>query len=178
VHPGFRAFIDPAALKGAVRVEGGDRFFCERVNVRWPFAAAGSELFSEYQKVLVDVAQGQRPEFAAVWMCLFAGQIIEWYPYSFVVTTYTPLSPRRTRLRSEYFFDREIAETRRDYVEIGLATLDEVTGEDHHASVAIEAGRAAAYARGDDWQGPYQLPLEQGLKRFHDCLRRIITPRD
>ena len=54
--------------------------------------------------------------------------------------------------------------------------LDEVTGEDQLASEALEQGRAAAYARGDNWQGPYQLPMEQGLKQFHDCLRRLILP--
>ena len=91
-----------------------------------------------------------------------------------VVTTYAPLSPTRTRLRSEYYFDCEIAETRRDYVEIGLATLDEVTGEDHEASVALQNGRQALWDRGDDLQGPYQLPMEQGLKRFHDCLRAAV----
>ena len=174
VHPGFRAFVDPSDLHGALQFTGGERFFCEQVKVRWPMATAGSPLFGEYQKILIDVSRGRRPEFAAVWLCLFSGQIIEWYPYSFVVTTYTPLSPRRTRLRSEYFFDREIAETRRDYVEIGLATLDEVTSEDQKASEALEHGRAAAYSRGDNWQGPYQLPMEQGLKRFHDCLRNVI----
>ena len=36
-------------------------------------------------------------------MCLFSGQLVEWYPFSLVVTTYTPLSPTRTRLRSEYY---------------------------------------------------------------------------
>jgi hypothetical protein len=108
-------------------------------------------------------------------MCLFSGQLVEWYPYSFVVTTYTPLTPRRTRLRSEYFFDRQIAETRRDYVEAGLAVLDEVTGEDQHAAETIEQGRSAAFARGENWQGPYQLPMEQGLKRFHDCLRQLVS---
>jgi choline monooxygenase len=175
VHPGFRTFVDPSDLHGALQFTSGDRFFCEQVKVRWPFATAGSPLFAEYQKILVDVSQGRRPEFAAVWMCLFSGQLIEWYPHSFVVTTYTPLSPRRTRLRSEYFFDREIAETRRDYVEAGLAVLDEVTGEDQLASEALEHGRVAAFARGDNLQGPYQLPMEQGLKQFHDCLRRLIS---
>ena len=63
-------------------------------------------------------------------MCLFSGQLDRVVSIHVVVTTYTPLSPTRTRLRSEYYFDREIAETRRDYVEIGLAVLDEVTGED------------------------------------------------
>ena len=104
----------------------------------------------------------------------FRANLIEWYPYSFVVTTYTPLSPTRTRLRSEYFFDREIAETRRDYVEIGLAVLDEVTGEDQHAAETLQHGRRALYDRGDNLQGPYQMPMEQGLRRFHDCLRNIL----
>jgi hypothetical protein len=77
-------------------------------------------------------------------------------------------------LRSEYYFDREIVEKRRDYVEIGLATLDEVTGEDHQAAEALQNGRSATYQRGDNFQGPYQLPMEQGLKRFHDCLRTVV----
>jgi phenylpropionate dioxygenase-like ring-hydroxylating dioxygenase large terminal subunit len=175
VHPGFRAFVDPGDLRGAVHFAGGERFFCEQVKVRWPLATAGSPLFAEFQKILVDVSQGRRPEFAAVWLCLFSGQLIEWYPYSFVVTTYTPLSPRRTRLRSEYFFDREIAATRADYVEAGLAILDEVTGEDQLAAEALEHGRVAAFARGNDWRGPYQGPMEQGLQRFHDCLRDLIS---
>jgi phenylpropionate dioxygenase-like ring-hydroxylating dioxygenase large terminal subunit len=174
VHPGFRAFVDPKELHEVVQFTGGERFFCEQMSVRWPLATAGSPLFAEFQKVLVDVSQGRRPQFAAVWLCLFSGQLIEWYPFSFVVTTYTPLSPTRTRLRSEYFFDREIAESRRDYVEIGLAVLDEVTGEDQHAAETLQRGRKALYDRGDDLQGPYQLPMEQGLRRFHDCLRNII----
>ena len=86
--------------------------------------------------MLIDVSQGKRPEFAAVWLCLFSGQLIEWYPYSFVVTTYTPLSPRRTRLAKRVFLRprnrRDAARLRR----IGLAMLDEVTGEDQHASEA------------------------------------------
>jgi choline monooxygenase len=84
------------------------------VNVRWPLAPPGTPLFHEYYKVLLDVLDGRRPPFAAIWMCLFPGQLVEWYPFTMVVTTYTPLSPTRTRLRSEYYFDREIAESRRD----------------------------------------------------------------
>ena len=53
-------------------------------------------------------------------------------------------SPTRTRLRSEYYFDREIAETRRDYVETSLAVLDEVTGEDQAAAQKIQNGRNAS----------------------------------
>jgi len=175
VHPGFRAFVDPKDLHGALQFSGGERFFCEQVNVRWPLPAAGSPLFGEFQKILIDVSQGRRPGFAAVWLCLFPGQLVEWYPYSLIVTTYTPLTPTRTRVHSEYFFDREIAETRRDYVEVGLRVLDEVTGEDQLAAEALQHGRRAAWERGKEAQGPYQLPMEQGLRRFHHCLKSIVA---
>jgi choline monooxygenase len=174
VHPGFRVFVDPADLRGALQAVGGERFFCEQVNVRWPLPLAATPAFAEFQKVLMDVLAGGRPPFAAIWMCLFSGQLVEWYPYSMVATTYTPLSPTRTRLRSEYYFDREIAETRRDYVETGLAVLDEVTSEDQAAAEKLQRGRLALHAAGDNLQGPYQLPMEQGLRRFHDCLRAIV----
>ncbi|HVT29689.1 MAG TPA: aromatic ring-hydroxylating dioxygenase subunit alpha [Lacipirellulaceae bacterium] len=174
VHPGFRAFVEPADIRGALRSVGGERFYCEEVNVRWPMPMAGSPVFAKYQKVLIDVLAGRRPSFAAIWMCLFSGQLIEWYPFSVIVTTYLPLSPTRTRLRSEYYFDHEIAETRRDYIEAGLAVLDEVTGEDQAAAEKLQNGRVALHAAGENRQGPYQMPMEQGLRRFHDCLREIV----
>jgi len=174
VHPGFRVFVDPADLRGAFQAVGGERFFCEQVHVRWPLPQAATPLFAEYQKVLLDILAGRRPPFAAIWMCLFAGQLVEWYPFTMVATTYTPLSPTRTRLRSEYYIDREIAETRRDYVEISLAVLDEVTGEDQAAAQRIQNGRSALHAASENAQGPYQMPMEQGLRRFHDCVRAIV----
>jgi len=174
VHPGFRAFVDPTDLRGALQAVGGEQFFCEQVHVRWPLPQAGTPVFAEFQKVLMDVLAGRRPPYAAIWMCLFSGQLIEWYPFTLIVTTYTPITPRRTRLRSEYYFDRTIAETRRDYVETGLAVLDEVTGEDQAAAQKLQNGRAALHASGENLQGPYQMPMEQGLRRFHDCLRSIV----
>jgi choline monooxygenase len=175
VHPGFRAFVEPADVRGALQAIGGERFFCEQVNVRWPPAPAGSPLFAEFQEILLDVLGGRRPPFAAIWLCIFPGQLIECYPFCVIATTYWPLSPARTRLRSEYYFDPQVATTRRDYIEVGLAVLDEVTAEDQHAAQLMQQGREALYRRGDDYQGPYQMPMEQGLRRFHDCLRRIMA---
>ncbi len=175
VHPGFRAFVDQTDLRGAFQAVGGDRFFCEQVHVRWPLPQAATPLFAEYQKVLMDVLSGRRPPYAAIWMCLFAGQLVEWYPFTMVATSYTPLSPTRTRLRSEYYFDRQISETRRDYVKTSLAVLDEVTGEDQEAAQKLQNGRNALHASGENAQGPYQMPMEQGLRCFHDCLRALVA---
>lgn len=175
VHPGFRVFVDPSDIRGAFQAVGGERFFCEQVHVRWPLPPAATPKFAAYQSVLMDVLDGRRPPFAAIWMCLFSGQLVEYYPFTMVTTTYTPLSPTRTRLRSEYYFDREIAESRRDYVATGLAVLDEVTGEDHAAAVTLQQGRQALFDRGENLQGPYQMPMEQGIRRFHNCLREIVA---
>jgi phenylpropionate dioxygenase-like ring-hydroxylating dioxygenase large terminal subunit len=175
VHPGFRVFVDPSDIRGAFQAVGGDRFFFEQVHVRWPLPPAATPLFADYQKLLLDILAGRRPPYAAIWMCLFPGQLVEWYPFTMVATTYTPLSPTRTRLRSEYYFDRRISETRRDYVETGLAVLDEVTGEDQEAAQKLQNGRNALHAAGENAQGPYQMPMEQGLRRFHDCLRAVVA---
>ena len=132
-------------------------------------------LFAEFQKILMDVLAGRRPPFAAIWMCLFPGQLIEWYPFTVVATTYTPLSPTRTRLRSEYYFDREIAETRRDYVETwprGARRSDRRRPGGRRSGCKTAAARFTIAARTS--QGPYQMPMEQGLRRFHDCLRGIV----
>jgi choline monooxygenase len=174
VHPGFRKLVDPDDLRTALQAAVGERFYCEQVKVRWPLPPAGTPTFAEFQKILMDVLAGGRPPFAAIWLCLFSGQLFEWYPFTLTVTTYWPLSPTRTRMRCEYYFDRRIAETRRDYVEAGLAVLDEVSAEDHMAAQMLQDGRRALYERGDELQGPYQLPMEQGLRRFHDCLRGIV----
>jgi choline monooxygenase len=174
VHPGFRKLVDTVDLGSAVQATGGERFFCEQANVRWPLPPAESPTFAEFQRILMDVLGGRRPSFAAIWLCLFSGQLLEWYPYTFIVTTYTPISPTRTRVHSEYFFERSIAETRRDFVESALAVLDEVSGEDYVASLKLQEGRRALYERGESDEGPYQMPMEQGLRRFHDCLRAVV----
>jgi hypothetical protein len=38
----------------------------------------------------------------------------------------------------------------------------------------LQNGRNALHASGENAQGPYQMPMEQGLRRFHDCLRTIV----
>jgi phenylpropionate dioxygenase-like ring-hydroxylating dioxygenase large terminal subunit len=174
VHPGFRSFVDPKEMRGALQVVGGARFTCEQINVRWPLNVAGSPKFDEYQRILFDIWQGRRPEFAAIWLCLFPGQLVEWYPGSMVATSYMPLSPTRTRLRSEYFFPADVATKRRDFVDATYDVLDEVTGEDQFAAETLQRGRQAIWLQAADVQGPYQRRMEQGLRRFHDCLRDLV----
>ena len=174
VHPGFRAFVDPSDSAARFKPSAATGSSSNRSTSAGRCRRPRHRYSPNTKKCCMDVLAGRRPPYAAIWMCLFPGQLVEWYPFTMVATTYTPLSPTRTRLRSEYYFDRQIAETRRDYVETGLAVLDEVTGEDQEAAQKLQNGRNALHAAGENAQGPYQMPMEQGLRRFHDCLRSIV----
>jgi phenylpropionate dioxygenase-like ring-hydroxylating dioxygenase large terminal subunit len=172
VHPGFRTFVNPDDIR-APDVLAGERFFVERVNARNPFATAGSPHFEEYQRLLLDVDDGEPPAFGAIWLSYFPSTLIEWYPHANIVTHYDPIGPERTRLTSQYYFPRWLRETRPDFIAASHAVFAEVTDEDHDVSVRLHEGRRALYQQGVEKQGPYQEPMEQGLRRFHQFLRTM-----
>jgi phenylpropionate dioxygenase-like ring-hydroxylating dioxygenase large terminal subunit len=174
VHPGFRTFVNPDDIKQP-EVSAGERFFVERVNARNPFAAAGSPHFEEYQRLLLDVDDGEPPAFGAIWLTYFPSTLIEWYPHANIVTHYDPLGPERTRLTSQYYFPRRLRETRPDFIAASHAVFAEVTAEDHDVSVRLHEGRRALYQQGVERQGPYQEPMEQGLQHFHRFLREACA---
>jgi phenylpropionate dioxygenase-like ring-hydroxylating dioxygenase large terminal subunit len=171
VHPGFRTFVNQEDLRTPKRTASGPRFYAEMVGARWPLGTPGSPRFAEYQRLLLEVTGGQEPAFGAIWLSYFPSTLIEWYPYFNVITAYTPLSPERTLLTSQYYVRRDVRESRPDFVAACHAVLDEVTAEDHEASVRLHAGRRALWQQGVESQGPYQDPMEQGLQHFHQFLR-------
>jgi phenylpropionate dioxygenase-like ring-hydroxylating dioxygenase large terminal subunit len=171
VHPGFRKFVNQHDLHAPLRAARGERFYAEMVSARWPLGTPGSPKFDEYQRLLLEVTGGDAPPFGAIWLTYFPSTLIEFYPYAMVVTSYDPLAPELTRLTSQYYFSREVRDSRPDFVAATHAVLDEVTNEDHEASVRLHAGRSALARQGVEYQGPYQPELEQGLRHFHAYLR-------
>jgi choline monooxygenase len=171
VHPGFRTFVNQEDLRTPKRTARGERFYAEMVSAKWPLGTPGSPRFAEYQRLLLEITGGEEPDYGAIWLSYFPATLIESYPFVNVVTTYDPLAAERTRLCSQYYVRRDIRESRPDFVAACHAVLDEVTGEDHDASVRLHAGRRALWQQGVERQGPYQDPMEQGLQHFHDFLR-------
>jgi phenylpropionate dioxygenase-like ring-hydroxylating dioxygenase large terminal subunit len=171
VHPGLRTFVCPEELKSP-RTVRGEQFHLEIVNPRWPLGNPGSHCFEEYQRLLMDVYEGEPPPFGAVWLAYYPSTLIEFYPHAHIITNYEPLGPERTRLTSQYYFRRSIRESRPDFVAASHAIFAEVTDEDHDASVRLHEGRRALYRGGMENQGPFQQPMESGLAHFHHYLRR------
>lgn len=171
VHPGFRTFVNQDDLRMPQRTARGERFYAEMVSARWPLGTPGSPRFAEYQRLLLELTGGEEPPYGAIWLTYFPSTLVEWYPYFTVTTAYVPLGPERTLLTSQYYVRRDVRESRPDFVAACHAVLDEVTTEDHDASVRLHEGRRALWRQGVQRQGPYQPTMEQGLHHFHEYLR-------
>ena len=175
VHPGFRNFVDVRQLDAEPDTVRGERFFAENVGVNWPLVKAGSPTFARFQELLLDASRGHKPPYGAVWLAYFPNMLLEWYPYTFVASTYWPRTARETVVRAEVYMDRRIVDERQDLVEATLAVLDEVTQEDLDVCYALSRGREAVWRRGgQESPGPYHQPMEQGLEQFHRWIRNSL----
>jgi choline monooxygenase len=100
--------------------------------------------------------------------------MLEWYPYSLVVSTLIPRSPEHTTNVLEFYYPEEIALFERGLVEAHQASYAEAAAEDAQICTRLHRGRKALHALGQDDRGPYHSPHEDGMVHFHEFLRREL----
>ena len=110
---------------------------------------------------------GKPPRHGAIWLTYFPNIMIEWYPHVLVVSTLYPKGPQQTTNIVEFYYPEEIAAFERDLVEAEQAAYLETCIEDDEIALRMDAGRKALFERGDDEAGPYQSPMEDGMRHFH-----------
>jgi phenylpropionate dioxygenase-like ring-hydroxylating dioxygenase large terminal subunit len=93
------------------------------------------------------------------------------------VSTLHPRGPRKTLNMVEFYYPEEIAAFERDVVTSQQAAYMETCVEDDEIALRMDAGRQALLARGDDEAGPYQSPMEDGMRHFHEWYRREMARR-
>jgi phenylpropionate dioxygenase-like ring-hydroxylating dioxygenase large terminal subunit len=93
--------------------------------------------------------------------------MIEWYPHVLTISTLIPQGPQKTLNVVEFYYPEEVAAFERDLVESQRAAYLETCAEDDEIAERMDAGRKALYERGDDEFGPYQNPMEEGMRHFH-----------
>ena len=62
--------------------------------------------------------------------------------------------------------------TEPDFIAAQQAAYQETLVEDDEIALRMDAGRRALMERGDNETGPYQSPMEDGMKHFHEWYRR------
>ena len=120
--------------------------------------------------------EGKTPSHGAIWLTYFPNIMIEWYPHVLVISTIVPRGPEACSNVVEFYYPEDIAWFEREFVEAERAAYRETAVEDAEIIQRMTAGRRALYESGRSEAGPYQSPLEDGMRHFHEFIRREIAP--
>jgi phenylpropionate dioxygenase-like ring-hydroxylating dioxygenase large terminal subunit len=169
-HPGLGSFVSCDDLAW----EFGTEYSVQTVGVANGLARPGSATYRKWHDALLRFREGRPPRHGAIWLTYFPNIMVEWYPHVLVVSTLYPRGPQQTINVVEFYYPEEIAAFERELVEAEQAAYLETCVEDDEIALRMDAGRKALFERGDDEAGPYQSPMEDGMRHFHDWYRRAL----
>jgi choline monooxygenase len=169
-HPGLGNFVTCDDL----RWEFGKHYSVQTVGVHKGLERAGSPTYRRLQDQVLKLGEGQAPRHGAIWLTYYPNIMIEWYPHVLTVSTLYPQGPQKTLNVVEFYYPEEIAAFEREFVEAQRAAYMETCREDDEIGERMDAGRKALFDRGDDEAGPYQSPMEDGMRHFHEWYRRVM----
>ncbi|MRD73145.1 Rieske 2Fe-2S domain-containing protein [Rhodocyclus tenuis] len=168
-HPGLGNFVTCDDLHW----QFGTQFSVQRVGLT-RFERSGSPAYARWQQAVRD-AFPEAPPQGAVWLTLYPNVMLEWYPNTLVVSSLIPLSPGRTRNVVEFYYPAAVVAENREFVEAQQAAYLETAVEDDEIGERMDRGRQALVRQGRSEVGPYQSPLEDGMRHFHEYYRRVIA---
>lgn len=166
-HPGLGRFVTCNDL----RWEFGRHHSVQTVGVNSALRTPGSPVYQRWHDAVLQRRGGQPPAHGAIWLTLYPNVMIEWYPEVLVVSTLVPKGPQKTLNVVEFYYPEEIAAFEPEYVQAQQAAYLETCVEDDEIALRMDAGRRALAERGDDEAGPYQSPMEDGMRHFHEWYR-------
>ena len=167
-HPGLGQFVTCDDLAW----EFGEHHSVQTVGIHKDLAKPGSPVYQRWHEQLLKYREGRPPESGAIWLTYYPHIMVEWYPHVLVVSTLFPQGPQKTANIVEFYYPEEIAAFERDFVEAHQAAYMETCVEDDEIALRMDQGRRALMDRGDNEVGPYQSPMEDGMRHFHEWYRR------
>ena len=166
-HPGLGRFVDCSDLAW----EFADAFSVQRLGVCVGLETPGSAVYRQWHERLLAYRNGEPPAFGAIWVTYYPTHMIEIYPHAVVRSTLHPRGPQETINVTEFYYPEDIAAFERPFVEAHQAAYRETAVEDDEIAERMDAGRRALCLRGRNDVGPYQSPMEDGMRHFHEWYR-------
>lgn len=170
-HPGLGNFVTCDDLHWQFE----DAYSVQTVGVAPSFGKPGTETYKAWHDVLLRYQDGQPPTQGAIWLAYYPHIMVEWYPQVLTVSTLHPMAVDKTLNVVAFFYPEEIVHFEREFVQAQQAAYMETAVEDDEIAERMDAGRRALWQRGDDEVGPYQSPLEDGMRHFHAWYRRLMA---
>ena len=171
-HPGLGNFVDVRDLKW----EFGSWYSVQTCGIKRGLEKPGSAVYQRWHDQVLRYGEGAQPRHGAIWLTYFPNVMVEWYPHALVVSTLIPRGPESCTNVVEFYYPEEIAYFEREFVEAEQAAYRETAIEDAEIIERMTAGRRALLQQGLDESGPYQSPLEDGMRHFHEFIRRELAP--
>ena len=103
--------------------------------------------------------------------------MIEWYPDVLVISTIQPTGIEQCRNTVEFYYPKDIVLHQRGLIEAQQNAYMQTAVEDEVICIKMQQGRQALHQQGKNETGPYQSPLEDGMRHFHQFLRQNIHPQ-
>ncbi len=171
-HPGLGNFVNCEDLKW----EYGDWYSVQTVGVKNALAKAGTATYDKWHQAVRNFRNGVAPRHGAIWMVYYPNILIECYPHVLMVNTLIPRGPEKCTSVVEFYYPEELAFFERDFVNAQQKAYHETAAEDDEICYRITEGRKALWSQGEDDQGPYQSPMEDGMEHFHEFMWAHIGP--
>ena len=169
-HPGLGQFVTCDDLKW----QFADWASMQFVGVNNGLARPGTKTYDRWHKAVREYYRGETPPHGAIWLTYYPNAMVEWYPHVLIISTLIPEAVDRTLNVIEFYYPEEIALFEREFVEAEQAAYHETAKEDDEIAERMDAGRKALVAQGRNDVGPYQSPLEDGMRHFHQFYRREL----
>lgn len=166
-HPGLRRYVNNDGLYW----EYGDWFSVQWIGANPGLRRAGTEAYKTWHRELLSYNQGLTPEFGAVWATYYPTHMIEVFPHALVLSTLYPRGVHDTLNVVEFYYPKALINSNRDLVESHRHAYMETAIEDDEIAERIDAGRRVLYRKGVNQVGPYQTPMEDGMRHFHGWYR-------
>jgi len=169
-HPGLSNFVDCSRLEWDL----GAWYSVQSVGVNRALKRPGTAVYRDWHEQVLKQSEGEAPTLGAIWMVYYPNVMIEWYPHVLVVSTVLPRGPERCTNVVEFYFPEEIALFGREFVEAERRAYLETAAEDEIICDRMTEGRRALLLQGRNEAGPYQSPMEDGMRHFHEFLHREL----
>ena len=171
-HPGLGNFVDVRELNW----EFGQWHSVQTCGIKRALARPGSNVYQRWHEQVLRYEDGREPAHGAIWLTYFPNIMVEWYPHSLVVSSLVPRGPEACTNIVEFYYPEDIALFEREFVQAEQAAYRETAVEDPEIIERMTAGRRALLQQGVSESGPYQSPLEDGMRHFHQFVRRELEP--
>lgn len=179
LHPGYARYTTPETW-----YENDGAFDTEHVSFHEMKPSAdftrnsGSPAFEAFQHAILKINGGKPPRFGVVILIYYPNTFMEWWPYTFEATTYTPVSAGQTLMTRQILFDPQALEIVPEYPELFKAAWFETQAADDEAQVAMHRGRAARYRLDPDGASGYEVyqSMEESTPIFVQRLMDKVLP--